>query len=200
MENNFLYKLIILYMLDRVNEYMLTNEQIVNFITEKGYTNYFTVYNTLEELLLKEFISVDTIRKIPHYKITNAGEDALLFFENRIPDLIKKDVLDYFKTEKIKLKYESQTYADYYPSSIPGEFIVEGCVKEKKDTLFNIKIAVLDEQTAKKACDNWRDASSSIYTFVAQKLCADNNHSDIINEENIINEANTSNEGTDNTD
>ena len=183
-KSNFLYKLIILYMLDRVNEYMLTNDQIANFIVERKYTDYITVYDTLDELLAKEFISVDTIRNIPHYKITNTGEEALLFFENRIPDLIKKDVLDYFKTEKIKLKYESQTYADYYPSSIPGEYIVEGFVKENKDTLFNVKIAVLDEQTAKKACDNWRGASSSIYAFITQKLCADNNHDDSIHYEN----------------
>ena len=41
-QSQFLYKLIILYMLDRVNEYMLTNEQIANFIIEKGYTGYIT--------------------------------------------------------------------------------------------------------------------------------------------------------------
>ena len=37
-----LYKLIILYMLDRV-DFPLTNSQISSFLLDRGYTNYFTL-------------------------------------------------------------------------------------------------------------------------------------------------------------
>ena len=40
-----LYRLMILYMLDKV-DFPLTNTQITNFIQEKDYTDYFTVQQT----------------------------------------------------------------------------------------------------------------------------------------------------------
>ena len=109
-----LYKLIILYMLDRIDEYTLTNSQITSFILDKGYTNLFNIHEALSEMIDEGFISVSTIRNTQHYKITNLGEEALLYFENRISISIKQEILDYFKQEKINLKNESEIYADYF--------------------------------------------------------------------------------------
>ena len=44
-----LYKLIILYMLDRV-DFPLTNSQISEFILDKGYTDYFKLQQAISEL------------------------------------------------------------------------------------------------------------------------------------------------------
>ena len=44
-----LYKLIILYMLEKV-DFPLTNAQISDFILGKGYTTYFTLQKALSEL------------------------------------------------------------------------------------------------------------------------------------------------------
>ena len=44
-----LYKLIILYMLDKV-DFPLTNAQISEFILNKGYTTYFKLQQALSEL------------------------------------------------------------------------------------------------------------------------------------------------------
>ena len=43
-----LYKLMILYMLERV-DFPLTNSQISEFILDKGYTNYFAVQQAVNE-------------------------------------------------------------------------------------------------------------------------------------------------------
>ena len=43
-----LYKLIILYMLDRV-DFPLTNSQISEFILDKGYTDYFKLQQAISE-------------------------------------------------------------------------------------------------------------------------------------------------------
>ena len=93
-QNLMLYKLIILYMLDRIDEYTLTNAQITSFILDKGYTTLFNIHESLSELIDKNFISVTTIRKTQHYKITNLGEEALLYFENRISNNIKQEIRD----------------------------------------------------------------------------------------------------------
>ena len=75
-QNLMLYKLIILYMLDRIDEYTLTNSQITSFILDKGYTNLFNIHESISELIDKGFISVSTIRNTQHYQITNLGEEA----------------------------------------------------------------------------------------------------------------------------
>jgi len=45
-----LYKLIILYMLDKV-DFPLTNSQISEFILNEGYTTYFKLQQALSEIL-----------------------------------------------------------------------------------------------------------------------------------------------------
>ena len=82
-ESIVLYKLIVLYMLDRVN-FTLTNSQISDFVLEKGYTNYFTLQEAINGLIESEFVYVSSIRGASHYKITYKGEEALSMFENRI--------------------------------------------------------------------------------------------------------------------
>lgn len=56
-----LYKLIILYMLDKV-DFPLTNSQLSEFILDKGYTDYFKLQQAISELQDAEFISVKIIR------------------------------------------------------------------------------------------------------------------------------------------
>ena len=59
-----LYKLIILYMLDRVNSPM-TNAQISEFVLEKGYTTYFTLQEVLNTLISDGFITEEATTAAP---------------------------------------------------------------------------------------------------------------------------------------
>ena len=45
-----LYKLIVLYMLEKL-DFPLTNGQISEFILDKGYTTYFTLQQALSEMV-----------------------------------------------------------------------------------------------------------------------------------------------------
>lgn len=103
MEGLLLYKLMILYMLDRT-DYTMTNSLISGFIVGKDYTSVFNLHESLSELINDEFISTDTIRDTIHYKITSSGEEALSYFENRLPYAIKEDILEYLKAERINVK------------------------------------------------------------------------------------------------
>ena len=121
-ESIVLYKLIVLYMLDRVN-FTLTNSQISDFVLEKGYTNYFTLQEAINGLIESEFVYVSSIRGASHYKITYKGEEALSMFENRIPYAIKQDILDFFEKQQINLKKElrySLTTTSTIPMNIPS--------------------------------------------------------------------------------
>ena len=169
MDGLFLYKIIILYMLDRIDEYTLTNTQLTSFILDRGYTNLFNIHEALSEMIDAGFISVSTIRDTQHYKITNLGEEALFYFENRLPDPIKQDILDYFKEERINLKNESEIYADYYPNE-NQEYTVDCIIKERKDTLLDLKFNVPTRGLAISICDNWRNKSTEIYSYLINEL------------------------------
>ena len=164
-----LYKLIILYMLDRIDEYTLTNSRITSFILDKGYTNLFNIHESLSELIDEGFISVSIIRDTKHYKITNLGEEALLYFENRLSNSIKQEILDYFKEEKINLKNESEIYADFYYND-NQEYTVECVIKERRDTLIDLKLNVTSKTLARSICDNWRAKSTDVYQYLINEL------------------------------
>ena len=60
-----LYKLIILYMLDRVN-FPLTSAQVGDFILEKEYTSFLTLQKAISELTDAGLISAQSIRNRTH--------------------------------------------------------------------------------------------------------------------------------------
>ena len=58
-----LYKLIVLYMLDKV-DFPLTTSQISEFILDKGYTTYFRLQETLSELTDSELLKIETTHNL----------------------------------------------------------------------------------------------------------------------------------------
>lgn len=168
MEALLLYKLIILFMLDRT-DYTMTNSLISDFVVGKGYTNLFNLHETLSELIDNDFISTDTIRDTIHYKITNSGEEALSYFENRLPYAIKQDILEYLSAERINVKNESEIYADYaYNES--NWYTVQCVIKDRRETLIDLKFDVPTKSQAETICNNWRGKSSEIYEYMINQL------------------------------
>ena len=61
-----LYKLIILFMLDRV-DFPLTNSQISDFVLDEGYTTYFKLQQAISELLDSGFIREESTHSRTFY-------------------------------------------------------------------------------------------------------------------------------------
>ena len=101
-----LYKLIVLYMLNRV-DFPLTKAQITDFILEKEYTTYMNLQSVLAQLRDSNMIMERTIRNRTQLLITEEGKTTLGFFENRISPEIKKDIETYLQEKSISLKEEA---------------------------------------------------------------------------------------------
>ena len=71
-----LYKLIILYMLEKV-DFPLTNAQISGFVLDKGYTNYFHLQQAISELIDASLIQDKTVRNTSYYESTDQGKQTL---------------------------------------------------------------------------------------------------------------------------
>ena len=108
-----LYKLIILYMLNKV-DFPLTNSQISEFILDEGYTTYFHLQQALSELTDSELVKSKTVRNSSYYQITPLGKQTLSYFEDQISEGIKTDIANFFQENIIKIREELSAVADYY--------------------------------------------------------------------------------------
>ena len=71
-----LYKLIVLYMLNRVN-FPMTTAQVSDFILEREYTNFLTLQQVISELNEAGMISSETIRNRTHLSVTDRKSTRL---------------------------------------------------------------------------------------------------------------------------
>lgn len=162
-----LYKLIVLYMLDNL-DFPLTNSQISEFILEKGYTDYFTLQQTIYDLESSELILPETVRNSTRYVITNAGRETVSMFSSKLPQAIKEDIDAFFQSKKYQLRREIDLQADYYP--VGNEYVVQCIIKEKKATLLELKLNVVTKEQAVHICDHWQQDSEEVYNYLIQKM------------------------------
>lgn len=163
-----LYKLIVLYMLNKVS-FPLTIAQISDFILENEYTNFLTLQQVINELTESNLIEAHTVRNRTHLAITSEGCETLNFFENRISPAIKEDIKDYFKEKEYKLKNELSIESDYYKSTL-GEYEAHLVAKDKNIPLVEITLSVPSEDTAEAICNNWEKNNQKIYQNLIKQL------------------------------
>ncbi len=163
-----LYKLIVLYMLQKV-DFPLTNAQISEFILDRGYTTYFTLQSVLSELSESGMVHQETIRNTSYYTLTDAGAEALHYFQNRISNMIRDDIDKYIADKKMELRDEVSVIADYYKNTA-DEYSVRCIVKEKYANPIDLTITVPDEAQAKIVCRNWKTKCQKIYETVMKEL------------------------------
>ena len=90
------YKLIVLYMLDRSGS-ELSGSQISEFILDQTNINYFQLQQSITELTEAGLIHVRKASTISCYSITDEGRLSLSFFEKDVPDNLKRLILDHLK-------------------------------------------------------------------------------------------------------
>lgn len=163
-----LYKLIILYMLDKV-DFPLSNSQISEFILDKEYTTYFKLQQALSELMDAGFIREESTHNRTIYHLTEDGASTIDYFRNNISHAIQKDINDYLKEKKYDLKNEISVKADYYRNT-NQEYSVHCQVIENKYPLIDLTITVPSEAEAKIASDNWQKKNQNIYAQIMANL------------------------------
>ncbi|MDO4304680.1 MAG: DUF4364 family protein [Bacillota bacterium] len=163
-----LYKLIVLYMLSRV-DFPLTKAQIGDFILEKEYTTFLTLQQAIGELIDSGLVTAQSIRNRTHLSITKEGRETLNFFKNQINESIKTDIDEFFRQNEIELRNEVSILADYYKSTT-GEYEAHLIARDNGIDLVNISISVPSEETAVSICDNWQRKNQEIYQYLISQL------------------------------
>ncbi len=163
-----LYKLIVLYMLNRVS-FPITPAQISEFILEKEYTNFLTLQQVIGELTDANMIHSQTTNNRTLLSITEEGRETLTFFENRISDTIKEEIIAYFRAKEFELLDEISVQSNYYKST-SGDYEAHLIAKERGANLIELKLSVPNKETATAICDNWQAKNQEIYQYIIKQL------------------------------
>ncbi len=171
-ESLMLYKLIILYILDHMN-FPITNTELTRFILEKGYTDFLTIHQTLEDLIEDQFIAVEHTHNTHLYRITTSGSETLSFFYTNISVAIRDDIDAYLSEKEYQLREMVAAPADYYEAK-KNEFVVELRVVERDSELVHINLLVTSAAEADAICSRWKECSSDVYSYLITSLLTGN--------------------------
>ena len=163
-----LYKLIILYMLDKV-DFPLTTAQISEFILDKGYTTFFKLQETLSEMMESNLITSETTHNRTLYHLTENGKETIHFFKNKISSAIRKDIDEFLKEKAYDLKEEVSVKTEYYLNT-NHEYEVRCRIVENGFSLIDLKLTVPTETEAETIANNWTRKNQEIYALLLSKL------------------------------
>lgn len=163
-----LYKLIILYMLDKV-DFPLTTAQISEFILDQGYTNYFKLQEALSDMVDSDLIRSENAHNRTLYHLTANGKETIHYFRNKISKEIQNDIDSFLKVKQYDLKEEVSVKTDYYLTTA-HEYEVRCQIVEDHSNLIDLKLTVPTETEAETIANNWMKQNQEIYTLLLSKL------------------------------
>lgn len=155
-------------MLNRVS-FPITPAQISEFILEKEYTNFLTLQQVISELADANMLHTQNTNNRTLLTITEEGRETLSFFENRISDTIKEEILEFFRSKEFELLDEVSIQSNYYKST-SGDYEAHLLAKERGINLIELKLSVPDKETATAICDNWQEKNQDIYQYIIKQL------------------------------
>lgn len=161
-------KLIILYLLSQV-KIPLSLSQITQIILERGYTNYFSLQQYLNELQKSKFITTSKQNNASFFEITDKGTETLNFFSSRIPDFTRKELDQFIEGNWRQLRSELDIHAEYTPNKF-NEYIVNCKVIENNSPLIELSVSVGSKKQAIELCNKWEADASNLYSEILQIL------------------------------
>ena len=163
-----LYKVIVLYILSRVDE-PLARSQISDFILERDYTDYLTLQTVFAQLSETGLIAEKKVRNRTLLMLTEEGSSTLSMFSSELTDEIRRDIDTYLRSHAKSLKEACSVSADYHLTS-GGSYIAKLTIRENRDTLLSLELSLPDEDLARSVCDNWPLRHEDIYALLMDRL------------------------------
>jgi len=163
-----LYKLIVLYMLRKV-DFPLTNGQISEFVLEKGYTNYFTLQQAISEMVEAGFLREENTHNRTFYHLTEEGAETIQFFKNNISQAIQNDIDTFLVEKRYELRNEVSVKADFYPNK-NQEYSVRCQILENGSPMIELTVTVPTEEEASTVANNWNQRNQEIYAQIMANL------------------------------
>lgn len=163
-----IYKLIILYLLDKV-QVPLTNRIISDFVLGNGYTNYFNLQTAFSELLDTGLIAIDTTYKTTYYTLTEKGKETLTLFYAQLSPEIRTEIESFLEKNHYSIVEELGTFTDYRKLA-SGDYESVCSLFENGKPLMELKLTVASENEAASICASFANENENIYQHLIQSL------------------------------
>jgi DNA-binding PadR family transcriptional regulator len=162
-------KLILLYLIDKM-DLPLSRSQITEFVSEGEYMDYYTLQQTLAEMVDGGYLEKAQDNNTTRYSVTDEGATTLEYFENHIPGGIRSKITKYVHDHFNSVKRDFEVTANYFLDSETNEYIVKCGVYEDKCILMEINVSVVSREQAKLIQNNWKGYVSEIYINLLNEL------------------------------
>ena len=163
-----LYKLMILFMLNKVS-YPLTNNQIVDFLLDKNYTDYFRAQEAIKDLVDDGQIKKESHVRSTLYELTDEGKSALVSLEGMLDAGIKQEITTHLREHAFDLRSESGVRVDYTQTP-NNEYHISCRIIEDNETIFELNMNVISKEDAEKILKDFRKKSQPVYMTVMKML------------------------------
>lgn len=163
-----IYKLIILYTLSKVDS-PLPPGVISDYITDRGYTNYFNLQNAFGELLEADLIKEDSTYHLTYYTLTEAGAKTLELFGAPLSREIRDEINHYLEEHKFEIIDDTSLVSDYHATN-DGTYLATCTLRDGNHVLMQLSLDVATETDAIKVCENWQSKSDILYQTAIQNL------------------------------
>lgn len=157
-------KLIILYIVQQKES--ISSIELSDFVIFRGYMDYFTLQQYLEELSESGLLLEDA----SSYSITATGIDVIDTFRSRIPLSVRETIDEFVKTSRVGRSSMLEIDVIITPPLGHGNYIVECLVRDYDQTPFTFKTQVATEAEAYMIRNNWLQKGMSIYRNLISDL------------------------------
>lgn len=162
------YKLIILYMLDRA-EGDVTQAMLSSFLLESGYANFVSLAESYDQLEKRGLVRIVMVGEKKFLHLTEAGRQAYGFFWRQLSPQIRAQVDDWLRENGQKIREDREVTA-VYEKMTSGVYEVRMSVRERNATLLEVKLSVPDAASAAEIADKWEEKSTAVYQYLIENL------------------------------
>ena len=162
-------KLLLLYLINSI-DIPLSNSQISQFALNENYMNYFSLQKYLSEMIEIDYINAKKDNNTTRYTITEEGAKSLDYFKEHIPSDIRNRINEYILENKMAIKKDYGTTANYVKNDDSNDYTVNCSVSEDNITLMNISLSVVNKEQAKIICKNWQYNVGNLYGHILETL------------------------------
>jgi DNA-binding PadR family transcriptional regulator len=162
-------KLLLLYLIDKM-DLPLSRSQITDYVREAEFMDYFTLSQTLSDMVENGFLENTVENNTTRYSITGDGQTMLEYFEKHIPVSIRTMINGYVHNNRRNIKKEYEMTATYFPNAENDEFVVKCGVYEDERTLLELAISVDTRDQAKLIQTNWKANAKFLYGRIIEAL------------------------------
>lgn len=170
--NNTVDKLILLYVLDKM-EIPLTENSILEICSsQNNWVNWMDCKDLLDQLLAAKFVyKPNTDSDENRYNITATGRGCLSQFYTMIPASLRDNIAQFAKDNKMQFKRNQEYIAKSYKNE-DGSYTVDLKILEPLTTeaIFTLSLKADTRHNATQACKKWRELAANVYEYVYSKI------------------------------